>query len=147
MQDYAPTAMELAPRDIVARAIQTEVDLGRGFENQYVYLDLRHLGKEKLVKRLPSIREICINFGGFDPDGCAHPHPTGPALLHGRDRCGPKLCVSCSRVLCSRRMRLCQRARRQPAGGKFSVGYSGLRKDRWHDPLPDLPSRKPVTTE
>ncbi len=77
MQDYAPTAMELAPRDIVARAIQTEVDLGRGFENQYVYLDLRHLGKEKLVKRLPSIRDICIHFGGFRPEDA--PIPIQPA--------------------------------------------------------------------
>ena len=67
MQDYAPSAMELAPRDIVARAIQTEVDEGRGFENQYVHLDLRHLGKEKLDKRLPSIRDICLHFGGFNP--------------------------------------------------------------------------------
>jgi succinate dehydrogenase / fumarate reductase, flavoprotein subunit len=67
MEDYAPSAMELAPRDIVARAIQTEVDKGRGFENQYVHLDLRHLGREKILKRLPGIRDICIHFGGLDP--------------------------------------------------------------------------------
>jgi succinate dehydrogenase / fumarate reductase flavoprotein subunit len=67
MEDYAPSAMELAPRDIVARAIQTEIDNGRGFEDKYVHLDLRHLGKEKIAKRLPSIRDICINFGGLDP--------------------------------------------------------------------------------
>ncbi|HHF43071.1 MAG TPA: FAD-dependent oxidoreductase, partial [Candidatus Aminicenantes bacterium] len=56
MADYAPSAMELAPRDIVARAIQTEIQKGRGFEGEYVYLDLRHLGKEKIMKRLPGIR-------------------------------------------------------------------------------------------
>jgi len=67
MEDYAPTAMELAPRDIVARAIQTEIDKGKGFENEYVYLDLRHLGAEKIKKRLPGIREICINFASLDP--------------------------------------------------------------------------------
>lgn len=67
MDDYAPSAMELAPRDIVARAIQTEVDKGNGFDNQYVHLDLRHIGKEKIKKRLPGIREICINFAGIDP--------------------------------------------------------------------------------
>lgn len=67
MEDYAPTAMELAPRDIVARAIQTEINEGRGFGDGYVHLDLRHLGREKILKRLPGIREICINFGGLDP--------------------------------------------------------------------------------
>ncbi len=67
MDDYAPSAMELAPRDIVARAIQTEVDKGNGFDEQYVHLDLRHIGEEKIKKRLPGIREICINFAGIDP--------------------------------------------------------------------------------
>jgi succinate dehydrogenase / fumarate reductase flavoprotein subunit len=67
MEDYAPKSMELSPRDIVARAIQTEIDKGNGFESQYVHLDLRHLGAEKIKKRLPGIREICMNFAGFDP--------------------------------------------------------------------------------
>jgi succinate dehydrogenase / fumarate reductase flavoprotein subunit len=67
MEDYAPKAMELAPRDIVARAIQTEVEKGNGFENQYVQLDLRHLGRDKILKRLPGIRDICLNFAGLDP--------------------------------------------------------------------------------
>ena len=67
MEDYAPHSMELSPRDIVARAIQTEIDKGNGFEATYVHLDLRHLGAEKIKKRLPGIREICMNFGGFDP--------------------------------------------------------------------------------
>ncbi len=67
LEDYAPTAMELAPRDIVARAIQTEIDKGNGFEGEYVHLDLRHIGAEKIKKRLPGIREICINFASLDP--------------------------------------------------------------------------------
>ncbi|MFH1264397.1 MAG: FAD-dependent oxidoreductase, partial [Planctomycetota bacterium] len=67
MESYAPKAMELAPRDIVARAIQTEIDQGRGFDGGYVHLDLRHLGREKILKRLPGIREISIDFGGVDP--------------------------------------------------------------------------------
>jgi succinate dehydrogenase / fumarate reductase flavoprotein subunit len=67
MEDYAPSAMELAPRDIVARATQTEIDKGNGFENEYVQLDLRHLGAAKIKKRLPGIREICIDFAGIDP--------------------------------------------------------------------------------
>ncbi|MEM4265406.1 MAG: FAD-binding protein, partial [Thermoplasmata archaeon] len=67
MSKYAPTAMELGPRDIVARAIQTEINEGRGFEGGYVHLDLRHLGKEKILERLPGIRDIAINFAGVDP--------------------------------------------------------------------------------
>jgi len=77
MADYAPSAMELAPRDIVARAIQSEINEGRGFEGEYVYLDLRHLGKEKIIKRLPGIREICLYFGGLDP--IEEPIPIQPA--------------------------------------------------------------------
>ena len=77
MADYAPSAMELAPRDIVARSIQTEVDKGNGFEDEYVHLDLRHLGQKKIDKRLPSVREICIKFGGLDP--VEKPIPIQPA--------------------------------------------------------------------
>jgi succinate dehydrogenase / fumarate reductase flavoprotein subunit len=67
MEQYAPQALELAPRDIVARSIQTEIDQGRGFPGGYVHLDLRHLGGERIVKRLPGIRQICIDFAGLDP--------------------------------------------------------------------------------
>lgn len=77
MADYVPSAMELAPRDIVARSIQTEIDKGNGFEGQYVHLDLRHLGQEKIKKRLPAIREICINFAEIDP--IEKPIPVQPA--------------------------------------------------------------------
>ena len=67
MEDYAPKAMELAPRDIVARAIHTEIGQGRGFDGGYVHLDLRHLGKKTIAGRLPGIRQISIDFGGVDP--------------------------------------------------------------------------------
>jgi len=67
MERYAPKLMELGPRDIVARGIQTEIDEGRGFEGSYVHLDLRHLGKEKIMDRLPGIRQISIDFAGIDP--------------------------------------------------------------------------------
>lgn len=77
LADYAPKTMELAPRDIVARAIQTEIDKGNGFNDDYVHLDLRHLGEKKINKRLPGIREICLNFGGFDP--IEKPIPIQPA--------------------------------------------------------------------
>ncbi|MBY9000444.1 MAG: FAD-dependent oxidoreductase [Candidatus Heimdallarchaeota archaeon] len=67
MKNVAAKAMELAPRDIVARAIETEVREGRGFEDAYVHLDLTHLGAERIKERLPGIREICIDFAGVDP--------------------------------------------------------------------------------
>ncbi|MBC7338480.1 MAG: FAD-dependent oxidoreductase [Firmicutes bacterium] len=77
MARYAPKAMELGPRDIVARSIQTEIDEGRGFENAYVHLDLRHLGAEKIKERLPAIREIAMYFAGVDP--IEKPIPIQPA--------------------------------------------------------------------
>jgi len=67
MGDYAPSVMELAPRDIVARAIRTEVLEGRGFEGEYVHLDIRHLGAETITTRLPGIRQIAMDFAGVDP--------------------------------------------------------------------------------
>jgi succinate dehydrogenase/fumarate reductase flavoprotein subunit len=67
MQRYAPKFMELAPRDLVARSIYFEIREGRGINNEYVYLDLRHLGEEKIKTRLPQIREIAIHFAGVDP--------------------------------------------------------------------------------
>ncbi|MBI2854674.1 MAG: FAD-binding protein [Chloroflexi bacterium] len=67
MKKYAPKVVELAPRDMVSRAIQTEINEGRGFDDSYVLLDLRHLGKEKILERLPEIREHSIHFVGVDP--------------------------------------------------------------------------------
>lgn len=67
MQRYAPAALELAPRDIMSRAIQTEINEGRGFAGGYVQLDLRHLGRKLIQQRLPGIRELCLRFSGVDP--------------------------------------------------------------------------------
>jgi succinate dehydrogenase / fumarate reductase, flavoprotein subunit len=77
MDRYAPHVMELGPRDIVARSIQTEIDQGRGFEGEYVHLDLRHLGREKIMDRLPGIRRIAMDFAGVDP--ILEPIPIQPA--------------------------------------------------------------------
>jgi succinate dehydrogenase / fumarate reductase flavoprotein subunit len=77
MERYAPHLMELGPRDIVARGTQTEIDQGRGFEGGSVHLDLRHLGKEKILDRLPGIRQIAMDFAGVDP--ISEPIPIQPA--------------------------------------------------------------------
>ncbi len=67
MDRYAPSVLELAPRDIVARAIQTEIDEGRGLEDEYVHLDIRHLGADVIKEKLPGIRQIAMDFAGVDP--------------------------------------------------------------------------------
>ena len=63
---YAPNAMELASRDVISRAEQTEIDDGRGIEGN-VLLDLRHLGADKIVERLHGTRELSMTFAGVDP--------------------------------------------------------------------------------
>jgi len=80
MKYYAPTAMELAPRDIVSRSIFEEIKKGRAFEKDglsYVLLDLTHLGEEKVKHRLHLIREVCMKFLGIDPVN--EPIPIRPA--------------------------------------------------------------------
>ena len=66
MQRYAPNALELASRDVVSRSEQTEIDEGRGV-NGSVMLDMRHLGAERILERLPGSRELAMTFAGVDP--------------------------------------------------------------------------------
>ncbi len=82
MKRYAPDRMELAPRDVVSRAIMREILEGRGFHDEasgldYVLLDLRHLGEEKINERLPAVRELAIKHAGVDP--VSEPIPVRPA--------------------------------------------------------------------
>ena len=67
MQHYSPQMLELAPRDIVARAIQSEINEGRGFEGGYVNLELMHIGERNIKERLPGIRQIAMDFANIDP--------------------------------------------------------------------------------
>ncbi len=63
MERYAPDKMELAPRDLVSRSIQTEINEGRGIGGKdYVHIDLRHLGTENIMKKLPQIHELAWKF-------------------------------------------------------------------------------------
>jgi succinate dehydrogenase / fumarate reductase flavoprotein subunit len=66
LKRYAPNAMELASRDVISRAEQTEIDEGRGVDGN-VLLDLRHLGAEKILERLHGTRELSMVFAGVDP--------------------------------------------------------------------------------
>lgn len=71
MGNYAPSNMELAPRDMVSRSEMTEIEAGRGFPGpegmDYIHLDLTHLGREQILERLPLIREVTIKHIGLDP--------------------------------------------------------------------------------
>jgi len=81
MEKYAPGRMELAPRDIVSRSEMTEIEEGRGFPGpdglDYVHIDLRHLGADKINERLPMIREVAMRFNFIDP--IYQPIPIRPA--------------------------------------------------------------------
>jgi succinate dehydrogenase / fumarate reductase flavoprotein subunit len=68
MERYAPNKLELASRDVVARAIINEIREGRGVgpRKDAVYIDLTHLGREKIMERLPELRDLAITFLGLD---------------------------------------------------------------------------------
>jgi fumarate reductase flavoprotein subunit len=81
LQRYVPSRMELGPRDILARAIVTEFEEGRGFEGpygHYVHLDIRHLGEELIERKLPMVRELARDYSGIDP--VHEPIPVRPVV-------------------------------------------------------------------
>ncbi|MBW4442342.1 MAG: succinate dehydrogenase/fumarate reductase flavoprotein subunit [Plectolyngbya sp. WJT66-NPBG17] len=84
MATYAPSRMELAPRDITSRAIMSEVRAGRGVKpdgspgGAYVYLDLRHMGKEKIMSRVPFCWEEAHRLVGVD--AVTQPMPVRPTV-------------------------------------------------------------------
>ena len=77
MTRYAPHVVDLASRDVVSRAILTEVKEGRGFPGGFVTLELMHLGKEKIESRLEEICDFSRTFAGVDP--VTEPIPVYPA--------------------------------------------------------------------
>jgi succinate dehydrogenase / fumarate reductase, flavoprotein subunit len=77
MKVYAPNKLELASRDVVSRAIATEVKEGRGFPDGTCHLELMHLGEQKIMSKLQEIVEFCRNFAGVDP--VKEPIPVYPA--------------------------------------------------------------------
>ena len=73
---YATTSGELASRDVVSRAELTEIAEGRGIEDEYVHLDMRHLGDERIIDRLENILHLAEDFEGVD--GLTEPMPVKP---------------------------------------------------------------------
>jgi len=97
MEKYAPSMMDLAPRDMVSRAIMTEIAEGRGIKgdkkiDDWVYLDASHLGRETVEAKIPDIADFCRTYLGVDP--AEEPMPVQPTAhyamggiptdLHGR---------------------------------------------------------------
>ena len=93
MKTYAPTLMELAPRDMVSRAIMLEIRAGRGIGGKdYVYLDVRHLGRAVIEEKLPDITDFARIYQGVEP--LTEPVPIQPTAhyamggiptdIHGR---------------------------------------------------------------
>ncbi len=112
MEKYAPSKMEVAPRDIVSRSEITEIEEGRGFKGpdglDYVHIDLRHLGAAKINERLPMIREVAMRFNFIDPIlepipvraaahyfmGGVHTDIDGATTIEGIWAAGEAACVS-----------------------------------------------------
>jgi succinate dehydrogenase / fumarate reductase flavoprotein subunit len=96
MEKYAPQKMELGPRDLVSRSITKEILAGNGVgkDKDAVYLDLTHLGRDKIMSRLPELRELALTFLGLDMikepiliSPTAHYSMGGiPTDVHGRVR-------------------------------------------------------------
>jgi len=77
MEEYAPTIKDLAPRDLVSRAIMTEIRAGRGIGgSDFVHLDLTHLGKERLTEKLSDISSFARIYLGIDT--AEQPIPVSP---------------------------------------------------------------------
>ena len=108
---YIPNKMELGPRDIISRAIITELEQGKGFgdaKTGYVHLDLRHLGKDLMEERLPFVLELSRTYLAIDP--LKEPIPVRPTVhytmggihtnidtetpIEGLYACGEAACIS-----------------------------------------------------
>ncbi len=77
MERYSPTLLDLAPRDIISRAIYLEVQAGRGIDGKdYVHLDASHLGRKAVEAKLPDIADFCRTYLGIDP--AVEPMPVQP---------------------------------------------------------------------
>ena len=126
MFKYAPNKGELASRDVVSRAEWTEILEGRGVDG-CVFLDLRHLGREKILERLPQIRELALDATGKDAIDSIIPILPGMPLYHGRYCDRQRWCNDRSGRLRGRRMRVRFRARCKSAGWKLPARNDRVR--------------------
>ena len=130
MEKYDPKKMELSTRDVVARAIYTEVREGRGTEHGGAYLDISQKPADYVKKKLPSMYHQFKELADVDITKRADGGRTDLPLHDGRysSRCGNCEIVR-SRTFCSRRGR-CRTPRRKPVGREFSFRLARLRPSR-----------------
>ena len=138
MERYAPTLMELAPRDMVSRAMETEIRAGRGIGGKdFVHLDLTHLGKKVIDEKLPDITEFSRVYQGIEPITQLVPvRPTAhygmggiPTSLESRvviDDKGTVLTGMYAAGECA----CVSRPRRKPARHELAHRHPGLRQAR-----------------
>jgi len=87
MERYAPTAKDLASRDVVSRSMTIEIREGRGVgpDKDHIYLQLNHLPPEVLHERLPGISETAAVFSGVDVT--KEPIPVLPTVHYNSESC------------------------------------------------------------
>ncbi len=138
MERYAPKIKDLAPRDMVSRAIMIEILEGRGVEGKdYLHLDLSHLDPKILDQKLPEITGFARAFLGIEPKVDPIPVCADRSLCHGwnsheypRPGDSQRTERRHRRFLFGRRGGLCFGAWRQPAGNQLAARYGGFRASR-----------------
>jgi succinate dehydrogenase / fumarate reductase flavoprotein subunit len=136
MERYAPNAKDLASRDVVSRAMVTEINEGRGCgpNKDFVLLDITHLDPATIMKRLPGIREISIQFAGIDPIQAPIPvvptchYQMGGIPTNYKGSGGRRRRSAGQGLLRSRRSGLRLGAWRQSFGHQFAARPAGLRQ-------------------
>ena len=129
MERYAPTLMELAPRDMVSRAIYQEVREGRGIDGKdYVYLDLRHLGRKVIEEKLPDITDFARVYQGVEP--ITEPVPIQPTAHYAMGGIPTDMDARVTRD--DERTRSCPACtRRASAPACRSTARTGWARTRW----------------
>ena len=152
MERYAPTIKDLAPRDMVSRAIYQEIKEGRGAgpNSDWAYLDITHLDPKVIEEKLPDITEFARVYLKVEPTKEPVPiQPTAhyamggiPTDTDGRVVIGPERDAR-PRPVRRGRVRLRQRPRGEPPGDQLAAGPRRVRPPR-PAPMPPATRRKPI---
>ena len=129
MEKYAPNMMELASRDVVSRAEQTEIDEGRGVDG-CVFLDMRHLGEDLIKERLEEIYEIARDLVNIDIAKELLPILPGVHYIMGGVKTDVDGADADAGPLLGRRGGVRQRARREPRRRELAARHARLRAAR-----------------
>ena len=127
MEKYAPNKMELASRDVVSRAEQTEINEGRGFPDGTVALDITKVPRKRTLEALREIVNIGTRLRRRRHHARADPHPARLPLHHGRRQDRRRRRDVDPRPLRGRRGRLRLGPRRQPPRRELAARHADLR--------------------